>query len=383
LAAYPAVGEVPVPGARVMVSSPEGPLETLSDEEGRFVLSGVPADAAVVISAPGYVSSMVAGWSNEPLTVHLVASEAPRQKSESYIPVSGFVMSDAVTPVPGAIVFGGNGRGTTFGPFTTDDDGRFEGFALSTDGVSVSDVAVWAYMQKPGEPPTALGLKTGMTAAAGAAPFIVTLVPPAGEFRLAALGPAGNAAASVTARAPNGLEATLAIWYGLDTLAAFPYFEMPDLTLMGNVSIDAGDGLAQSTWQGAVTGPGRVDAQLLPFPGLPSLPPGGPAEGQVMTWPVAAGASGYRVALRDPENGAPLWEAYTPQPRLTFQGLPAGAPGALEIIALGGQRSDLRQVASVPSCLRWIEASDGPERFATRHIKFSGPSPVIAGGSPE
>lgn len=365
---------MPVAGAEVAAEGPDGVIVASADDEGRFALAGLVPGTPLVVSAPGYAASMVVGWEGTSLTLHLLQTEAGVQRPEAMIPVSGFVLHDDISPASGAIVFGGNGRGTTFGPFTTDEDGRFEGFATSTDGVTVSDLAAWAYVQRPNEMPQAIGLTMNGAAGAGAEPIQVRLVQPSGTVSLRPTAPAGLGSARITARAPNGVEATLATWWGFNRITPCPFFALPGMALTAEVDVASDDGEARSSWRSVVQAPGVLEAKLLAYPAPPTMAGPGFGEAQTMVWPAVAEATGYRVAMRPEGNGPLLWEGYTPQPRLTFKGLPAEAPHTLEVYAIGGERSALRHVASAPNCLKFLETVDGPERCSTRRIALV-PSP--------
>ena len=85
------------------------------------------------------------------------------------------------------------------------------------------------------------------------------------------------------------------------------------------------------------------------------------APGQAWAWRPVAGAAGYRVALRGPDQLQP-WEAFTALPRLT---LPAGVPASpARVRLLATTEGGLFALAGVgrPRALRLFAA---PARWST------------------
>jgi hypothetical protein len=366
--AYPeGVGKA-IPAARVAALVGGKPVETDADEHGHFKLQGIPSGSALVVTAPGYVPSVLSGWDGASLEVHLAVGSPLTPRFEQYLPVQGDVtMGDDVAA--GAIVIGGNNRGTSFGPFIADERGHFSGLAVSYEGTAATDLATFALLEPGSAEPSALGLALGGAIGEDAAAIQVELQRPQGQVHFDPSGPAGSRLAKIVGHAPNGLEVAVSSWSDTQDLGHAPYFEITGGALLARVEVECPDRQAHTVWRQKVQQPGLIKADLLDFPAAPSVRLANVAEGASLTWPAVAQADAYRVVLRQHGATLPLWEGYTRTASIGFRGLPTELPDELEIIAMLGDGANLRQLASLggPRFLRWFDAGT-QDRFASRII---------------
>ena len=351
-----------VAGARVQAFLSRGEVETVTDLEGRFTVAQPGGSGDLLVTAPGFATTLIAGWDGtSDLTLHLTTQDRPPPFFESLVRVSGQVAFEGGGPATGVTVLGSDGAGTSFGPFTTDDQGRYEGFAKSVAGPVAGGLAVWGYKTQTTGEVEALGLATDVAIGGASAPASVTLHAATGGVSLAARGPAGRRSAAVVAEAANGAAVVLRAWGPHEALDVCPFFEVAGGRLMVQVLVESDDGQARSAWRGEVAGPGELTADLIGFPGPPMAMPAGLVDGAPLRWAAAEGATAYRLATRRGGDAAPGWEAWTAVPGLTLRGVTGVAAETLEITALGGASQDLFQLASVdaPRRLRWPQESSG------------------------
>jgi len=333
-----------------------GTLAATAGADGAFSLALPDGRAELVVRAPDHATLCLPAWGDGPLDLHLASALLP-PTSLAGVPIAGTVTAADGTPAAGATVMGGDGRGGRFGPVVADAAGRFAGIADVPAG-STRPFALFGLLRGGRDSVQGLGLAADVAIADGAAGVAIALAPPSGQVRLkaASAGPAWTEAA-VAVRATNGERVTLARWRPDDGGPPTQFFAGAGFQLEGSAAATAGGGSTMSAWRQDLATPGDVAPALL---GYPALPAARPAEGVRLDWPAVAGATGYRLALREPGRPAPLWEAYAPRSELVARGLPDPAPAELElsITALAGDGAALRALAGLPGAgpprrLRW------------------------------
>jgi hypothetical protein len=368
--AVPGAEGPPIAGAQVTAHGGDGaPLTVVTDADGAFAL---PTEAGTELSlvAPGHTPCVLVGWTSGPLTLHLAHPYQPAAPVGAMVPVRGTVKRADGLPAAGVLVSGGDGAHTSFGPFTTDAQGRFSGMASSTTGPAPADMAVFALSVAAKGAVTGFAYQSGAAVGEGAAPITLTLQAPSGRVAIAPPASAGRLTGALSAVAENGQAVTLRSWTGETAMAPGQYFDVPGVRLEASVALSTDDGRRQTEWRQAVTGPGTLNVSFLPFPEPPALPDGFSPALTRLSWAAVAGATGYRVTLRQAGAPAPLWEGYTPIPAIRLHALPAEAPEELEITAFAGV--GWREIASVEAPRRLRLPLDlAPGRQATVAVPLS------------
>ncbi|MDB5095603.1 MAG: hypothetical protein JWM80_24 [Cyanobacteria bacterium RYN_339] len=329
------------PLAGVQVTA--GTVTTTSAADGTFTLPPPSGSAEIVsLALAGRPASAVAGWRDGALTCHLAPAEVAPPGSDGTGGVVFFLATGRVVagtppvPVAGAAVLAGAPGGAQAPAVTTGPDGRFTLRVLGAPSGVATAAVVWAVTRDGVGEATQLGMLGPVDLAIQPREYdedsIPLPPPPPQDVGDVVLAPR---AADVTLANGILLPFDGAAHWGVDVVgpggvsfayaqrfrgqSSVPAFAPPGATLMAHAALTSYDGHSSSEWMQIVAPGDAVTPALLSAP-VPSQALT-VAPGAAWLFRPVAQADTYRVELL--QDGASVWEAFSPLPRIT---LPPGVP---------------------------------------------------------
>jgi hypothetical protein len=364
-------GEHALPGATVTLGDGS---HVVTDAAGAFTIPRAPADGLYLASAPGHVTSTVAGLTGTAVTLRLplrggAKSAQPSPLTERPFHASGRLVDKGGAPVAGVDVVLTAADGAVGLPVTTDTDGRFL-MPVFAHGRTVTGASLLAL---GGEGMVWIGRADGLSCSAdapaldfAARPGTDPLVVKPATHRLRVDVDAGAVSASPTTTlfltgregqrlaVPREADGTYAVAPGADYRL--------EIAAQGDGwrSVVVRDRLPLPAAEAAAT----VRETLLAPPAITWDTPRAPLS--AVTWAAIDGALGYWLTLSQASRPGYAWEGFTTQTTLAP---PAQAAGEyrLTVAALDAPGLTARSVASVPRRLVFTPGPGG-YRQATRDV---------------
>jgi hypothetical protein len=340
---------------------------TTTNAAGRYALSGAFPAGALIVAKPGYATSMVLGLTAGQ-TVHLRRSDGQRDLTgQRTTTITGSVLWPSADHAGGAVYYVDTMLSRATQAMVTGDGFRLD---VTTRGAGdpVGVIVVLAATQDNQR--AYMGVSRPFAPFGGGSPGQVPmhLASETLTYQADAL-PAGTEQVLSQLEILQPGAPPVELFGAESATGTFPVPPAGALPGTMRVTVAAQDTLG--SWRSMLSmtpADGTASGAFLPVP-LPSVD----VSARRVSWGALDGADGYRLAVRDPHQAEPRWEAWSPDAApltLSEDAWPArDGEFVIEAVAAGGL--DSRRVASAgPRALRIAPWRDAPTyRVSSRRFQ--------------